>query len=399
MRVAIYDMDWVHKFTSVPNHKAMKLSSYHKQKQDVVYFVEDAAELSFQYDLLYVIRENKRTPFPTMNIIDSPKAKLIGKEFFYYDNQYDIDNIIGMLRPDYGLYPAKEYDAYGNAHVAQFLHKTTLLPIQQNFMNEAAKGHKKLLVVDDMLWRAEKNIILEVLERLKGYKNIAFLKPISLNKVVFDTEIRESFLALNFTKGTIFRFRNDAGSEYEVVKKIIDFMHDFKEMTTSKVAGFPVKAVMYDHWENPELGIEDLQRCLMIVDYAKQKEISVLLKTPRERLTTPYWAFFDIMQVWTEYSPRISYVEAMLHSTMKRNGLKWYEILNDMMKWHTPRVFFLLHVLTTYPAIVRDYGTRQWKEKKIDIGKVKIEEIVRSRFRFEQQDILEKLQHELTEEI
>lgn len=388
-------MDWYYKFSFIPNHKAMKISSYHKQRGDVVNFVLEKAHLSFEHDIIYVIKENKMTPFPPMAILDSQKSKLIGREFIYHDGIYEPDAVIGMVRPDYGLYPVPERNAYANAHVAQFFHKTTLLPAQQNFMNEAAKHHRKTLVVDEFMWHSKKENIKNVLLRLKGLKNIAFLKPISLKMVVLDKEIRELFLALNFTRGTLFKFRNDIGSEFEEVKEIIDFMVEFREMKHVKTQGFPVKAVLYEHWDDKDLGIMDLERCLKIVDYGKANGVKVLLKTPAERLATPYWRFFDIMQVWTDHGDRLSYVEAMLQSTMRRNGLTWYDTLNNVSKWSTPRVFFLLHVLTTYPSLIKEFGTRKWKEEKIDLNKLKIETIVKSRNYFEQEDILHKIQHEL----
>jgi len=373
----------------------MKISSYHKQKGDVVNFVLEEAHLSFEHDMIYVIRENKLTPFPPLHILDSQKSKLIGREFIYYDGVYEPDAVIGMVRPDYSLYPVPERNAYANAHVVQFFHKTMLLPLQQNFMNDAAKHHRKTLVVDEFMWLAEKEKIKKVLIRLKELKNIAFLKPISLKMVVLDKEIRELFLDLNFTRGTLFKFKNDIGSEFEEVKEIIDFMVEFREKKQVKTQGFPVKAVLYEHWEDKELGILDLERCLKIIDYGKANGVKVLLKTPAERLTTPYWRFFDMMQVWTDYMYKLSYVEVMLESTTRRNGLTWYQTLNNVSKWSTPRVFFLLHVLTTYPSIIKEFGTRKWKEEKIDLNRIEIETIIKSRNYFEREDILSKIQHEL----
>jgi len=300
-RIMIWDMDFYHKVSFMQNVIAMKLSSYHQQLGDTINFVLEEDDLKFSADIIYIIKENKRTPFPPSKYVDNKRVKLIGKEFHFYSNQWEIDLVISMVRPDYNLYPMEDRNKYANAHMIQLLHKVTFLPTKQNYINSVAKHHQKSIVVDEHLWKAKKEVIKKCLNELKGLKNIMFLNPISLKKVVQDKEIGELFLALHFSKGTIFKFRNDYGSEFDEVKEIIDFLYEFKEKNTAGLQGFPVKAVLYDHWKDRDYGIMDLERCLRITDYAKEKKIQVLLKTPRERLATPYWVFFDIMQNWTTF--------------------------------------------------------------------------------------------------
>ncbi|MFW6029020.1 MAG: hypothetical protein ACOCRO_02070 [Halanaerobiales bacterium] len=152
-----------------------------------------------------------------------------------------------MCRPDYNLYPTREKSPYANASVVQFLHKGKLLPKKQNYLNFADKHHKKTLVVDEGIWRLDKKIILEILKELKIRENIAFLKPIELNFLLRDEEIREKFIKLHYSSGTYFDFINDLGQDFESAKKIIDFLADFRERNRVGLKSIEFDTVYYNH--------------------------------------------------------------------------------------------------------------------------------------------------------
>ena len=143
MRISIWDMDWFHKQSFIPNHKAQKISSFHKQKGDVINFVEKSEHLTFDYDLLYIIREKKATPFPKRQYIDKDNVKLVGQEFDFYDNYYTVPDYIDMVRPDYLLYDLPDSNIYAGAHMIQLLHEDKFLPIWQDFKNAEHKVLKK----------------------------------------------------------------------------------------------------------------------------------------------------------------------------------------------------------------------------------------------------------------
>jgi len=396
MRITIYDLDFYSKHSFLPNPKAMKVSSYYKQKEDLVNFVTEEDHILMDFDIMYIFKEKERSPFPPSLLIDDPRVRLIGRYFKIYEGYSELEIVMEMCRPDYQLYPLKKNNAYANAHVVQLLHKTTLLPMKQDFTNRAAKGHKKHLIVDEFLWKSEKEIILKCLEELKGLKNIVFLKPISLKVIILNKNVQELFLELHFSRGTIFRFKNDYGSEFKEAKEIIDFMYELKQKNdTIAITGFPIKTVLYDHWKDLSLGIKDLERCLKIVDYAKERKIKVLLKLSNRRLITPHWAYFDILQVWTEYRHRRSFIHMMLASTMERNNVTMEEILNDPLKWSAPRVHFLLHLLLKYPAVINKYGRRQWGNSMTSLDKVDLTSVIQREFYFNQEKTLKRLEEEL----
>jgi len=390
MRISIWDMDWFHKQSFIPNHKAQKISSFHKQKGDIINFVEETQHLTFDYDLLYIIREKKLTPFPPRKYIDKENCKLIGDEFDFYDNNYDLTPEMKMVRPDYLLYEVSDKNAYANAHVIQLLDGTKFLPIWQDPINYSKTERKKSYIVDDKIWELSNSDLLKYIDLIKDYKDIAFAYPISLKKAMMGG-IWDKFKNLYFQGGTLFRFKNDLGSEYSDCKKIIDRLVEFKQLHPHmEVQGFPVKAVLYDHWKDNLKGIQDLKRLLKITDYAKKNKIHVIIKTPKDRMITPYWFFFDMMETWTTESPYISYIEMMLFSLSTRAKISWQDILNNPNKWSVPRVDFLLHIITKYPETI-PYMTRKWENNAIDITHIDFNKIVEFTYNFERKETLQNI--------
>jgi len=390
MRVTIWDMDWFHKQSFTPNHKAQKISSFHKQKGDIINFIEETQHLTFDYDLLYIIREKKHTPFPKRQYIDKENVKLIGDEFDFYDNHYVLEEVIEMVRPDYELYHIPNSNIYSGAHMIQMLHGTKFLPIWQDPMNIETSRMQKSVIVDEQLWELSDEDLVKYFGLIKDYKYIMFKYPISLKRIVVDN-IWQLFKNLDFRSVTIFKFKNDLGSEFDDAKIIIDRLKEFKELHPHiNIDGFPVKAVLYDHWLDKTNGIKDLKRLLKITSYAKQSKIKVIVKTPRNRMITPYWFFFDMMENWTTESPYISYVEMMLLSITKRTKTNWQEILNNPSKWSVPRVDFLLHVLTKYPEVI-PYAIVKWGDNCIDLNHIDFTKVVEFSYDFEREDTLTRI--------
>jgi len=370
MRVTIWDMDWFYDFSHIPNHRVMKISSYHKQQNHYINFVEKERDLKYTFDIMYIIRENTHTPFPSAKYVDKDNIKMIGQEFNFYDNWWSTTAVIDMCRPDYTLYDVGERNAYGNAHVVQFLHKGKLLTKKQYYINSAEKHHKKTLVVDDGLWNLKKETILKIFKELKSLKNIAFLKPISLNIILSDQEITEKFLKLRYSAKTFFNFINDYGDSFQKVKDIIDFIKDFRDRHYVKLKGINVKSVTLDHWKERENGIKDLNRVLKIIDYAKKNKVKIQVEAPYELRDTPHWIFFDILDVWSKYSFRESFIETMLKSTAEKYNIRWYEVINNPAKWSTPRADLLIYLMSNYPQIAIKYGGRKWGNNFTNIKKI-----------------------------
>lgn len=396
MRVTIWDMDWYSKHSFIPNHIAQKLSSYHKQQGDIINFVEEEHHLSFDYDLMYILRNRSSTPMPPRQYINKLNVKLIGPEFKYYDNNYSTPMVVDMVRPDYSLYPEAERNSFVNAHMLQLLHGRTPIPKRQDFQNYGIKHHQVTLVVDNQLWRVETNILKELLNELKQYKNLAFLHPISLNRLMEDETLYNLFLELDLSNRGNLRFRNDYGSDYESVIKVIDFYLKLREKKQKlSIKPIPVKAIILNHWEDKKFYLEDLKRCLKIVDYAKEQKVHVILKTPSQRLESPYWYLFDSLEVWTSYYREMSYIESMVSSRAITTKERWYEILNDSEKRSTPRSQFIAQLLVLDYEFFAAHGVRQWGENRLDPSFIDMDKIRKSFFGKNTDTIVDRLQEEM----
>ena len=101
----------------------------------------------------------------------------------FFDNYWTPDAIVSAVRPDYLLYPENPKDAYYNANIAQFYHDGVLLSTKQPFENAIAY-HKKTLVIDKEFWAASEENIISCLQELTQYRNVAFLHPIDVKKIL-----------------------------------------------------------------------------------------------------------------------------------------------------------------------------------------------------------------------
>lgn len=107
-------------------------------------------------------------------------------------------------RPDYLLYPEKNTKLERAEHVRFLDDEGKLLPHLQDWKNTFKK--KMVLVTDKNLWseKVSKKDIISILVALQEMKNVMFLEPISLQKLIHDKDIKEEFLKIKFTRGTEF---------------------------------------------------------------------------------------------------------------------------------------------------------------------------------------------------
>ena len=365
-RISIWDMDFYYKKSFQPNPIAMKISSYHKQQGNLINFVSEEYHINLTYDEYYIIKEKATTPKPPGIFIDDKRVKLIGDPFRFFNNYYQLEPIISAVRPDYLLYPENPRDAYYNAHIVQFYHNGKRLNKKQPFEN-TKEHHRKTLVVDKNFWEASDEDTISCLQELKEYRNIAFLYPISLEKIIKNETISSLFKDLHFSQGTRFKFRNNFGQELHHAQVIINFAKELKDKHPHvHFNHIPFRAVTKDHWESADYAIKDLERCLKIANEAKKSKVHIRLVSPKNRFDSPYWYYFEILEFWTLYRERLSYVELMLNSAIKRTGLPWYGILNNQLKWITPNTYFLLALMVKHPEWVNEYGFRQWGDEVLE---------------------------------
>lgn len=399
-RVSIWDLDWYHKYNFVPNYKAQKVSSYYKQKGAFINFIEKESHINFEYDIMFIFREKKMTPMPPSKYIDVKNVKLVGDDFKYYDNQFNLTMEMDMVRPDYLLYDIPEGNAYANAHILKLMHERILLPARQDHINYHVKYSQKTLIVDQFIWDLEEKQLIKVLEEIIQYKNIAFSYPIKLKPIFSYRKVYELFNKLNFTANTVIEFQNNYSSTFDAAKKIIKLAQDIKGRNSRiKIKPIPFKAVIYNHWKDRTKGIKDLERILEIVDYSKKMQTEIVVKTPLRRLDTPFWYYFDTMEMWTTDFPHLSYIESMVSTRITRTGEKWNEVINDSKKWSTPRIYFLIHLLNSYPEIFFKKGLLKGKDEILDISLIDLNEVSKINTQTKDLQTFEELEKNFLEEV
>lgn len=396
MRVAIWDMDYFHKFSFKPNITVMQLSSFHKQSHHLINFIERDEQIADDFDLMYIIRLVVNTPFPPSFLLDNSKVKLIGEEFRFFPNYYEPEMVVDMLRPDYNLYRFKEQNIYSNASLIRFLHKNKKIPMRQNSEATNQGSSKVTIITDELLWKVNTNILTEILTELSRYENLYFETEVDLKVLLSNEDLRQQFLSLSFTRYVDHKFCNDYGNTLEEAKNIIDFVRELKNKNPRVRFRPPVfHTVVYKHWDTLSDGIVDLERCLQIMDYAKQQKVLIHFESSQNRLITPFWPFFEVLDIWSHYHPYKSFIQFMLEPSKRRQKIQWHEVLNNPQKWYSPRSDFLLHLLVTYPAVIGNYGTRLWGSSTLPLEYIDINQISKYAFIFEQEAVREKLQREL----
>ena len=203
MKVSIWDLDYYYAEEKVNcfNPDVMKISSYHKQLGDTINFVTSPNDIRRPYDLYYIIKENDKTPNPPVDMLTNRKIKWWGNAYRVRVNWKMSDAMLGC-RPDYLLYPEYNTQLERAEHVRFFNNDGVLLPIYQDYANSLK--NKKVIITDKYMWISDNESIITALKRLEDTKNLYFLKPIRLQKLLYDEKLKEQFLKLKFSPGVNF---------------------------------------------------------------------------------------------------------------------------------------------------------------------------------------------------
>lgn len=374
MNISIWDLDFYYKQTNMPNINCMRLSSYHKQKGDKINFISQETHLTLLFDILYISRELDNTPMPSRKYIDDKRTKLIGKGFRYYGAK-ELNSIVTACRPDYLLYEIEETNQYTNANFITFYAGNKLIKSRQDWHNTKA-NRKKTIVTDKYFWKAKDEDIIYCLDVLKDEKNIAFLEPISLLKILNNEIIKKKFLSLHFSSGTKFKWKNDYSSNYSDILNIINFLKELQTKTKSDLGFIPIKAIILNHSNENDFMLDHL-RCFQIVAAFKQAKLKCIIIAPKEVLSSPYYKFFSMLEIWTRYYIKLSYIEFILHDICAQQGLSWYIILNNPIKWRNTYIDNLLFMLTNeiwenYKYLLfTQWGIDELNSYKIDYNLIK----------------------------
>jgi hypothetical protein len=335
MTVFILDMDWIFDKNDMPNPDCMRLSSFHKQRGDKVYFVGDMTELAMTYDKLYVFSSSDSTPMLSSKIMNDERTTLFGTKFALCGAK-KLGTVIMSCRPDYLLYDIKDEksNSYARANFITFFVGNDKIKRRQEWKN-TKKGAKRTIVTDDCLWKQKPELIIQCLAELQEERNIAFLNPISLKVLVENKEVRNFFVNLHFMKGTIFKWRNDLGSDDSSAAAICEFFYILKQHTKSNVGRVPLLPTINNNWE------EDLERLLKAISIFKQNKVKCFLP-PLSNTSHPIYSW---LTSWLDKGWENSFIEEMVFFDVASKGTRWMNVINTPSFWQSKKTRFLIKLL------------------------------------------------------
>lgn len=323
MIVFLMDLDWMFDKSEIPNINCVKLSSFHKQRKDSVYLVNDISELTLSYDKLYIFSDSDSTPTPSPKILNDPNTVLLGKRFELCGGKR-LGSVIMGCRPDYLLYDTQN-DSYAKANfVTFFTDGGELIQQKQNWKN-TKKGIKRTIITDSVLWRQKPEIVAQCLETLKDEKNIVFLSPISIKFLIDNYSVREKFFALNFSKGTKFKWRNDVGNDTSSALLISNFINELRKHTKSNIGSIPLNALE----DNETIWEEDFKKLLCAIAIFKKNKIRCFFPPTK---IVKHKLILNLIN-WCEKGIENSFIEEMVFFNAAKRGKRWFQIINDPRCW------------------------------------------------------------------
>lgn len=350
MYVSIWDLDYYYcqkeKRINNCNPNVMKISSYHKQLGDIVNFITTEDDINRPYDVIYIIKEKDSTPQPPVKFFMDKKVKWYGKCFKHRINWKMNDAMLGC-RPDYLLYPEKNTREERAEYIRLFNDRGEKLQWVQDWTNTFK--NKDIIVIDTAMWFASKNDICEALKQLSKLKNVSFLEPIWLQKIIYDKDIRENFLKLKLKRNSKIYW---SIVNLKQVDDALDFIEELKEegsggqKVTARVGYIRLdyRDKTKSHWEDKEQAIKDFRSIQDIIVRAKKRKIRVEVRMPQTRFETPYFQLFEEISIWTKNSFQSSWLSFITNRyfgfqrhfnntiIIWNHPEKWNEVFRDLLR-------------------------------------------------------------------
>lgn len=297
MNVYIMDLDYMAK--EEPNFLAMRISSFHKQHGDTVTLLRPKDKLPRKIGCLYVLRRDAALSKPSINLLYHPNVHVHGIEYF---NNWDAPAALLACRPDYQLYP-RGRDKFERSDAVQLTdEKGHLLTVRQNDVN--IETNKDCVVTDEQLWKLSNSDVVKGLNSLQGRKNIYFLYPIPLSRILDDKLVKETFLNLNFAQKVKLNWMNTLPFKRDKVDEVLEFIRLFKEKHPHNVIG------NLSFYPKPRFGedIDNIKLGLYFISEIKKLKIVVVLEKLKTRLDSGYVHYYELLHNWS-MQPQLSWME------------------------------------------------------------------------------------------
>lgn len=341
----------------------MRLSSFHKQKQDKVVLLNENCKVNGEYDIIYCVRDNFNSKLPNLDIMDNDKTIVMGDAMKFFPNYKAEPSLIAAIRPDYLLFNSDilNLSPLEKSQYVEITHGFGLLETRQDFTNNF-RGKKNTIVTDKNLWDLNDDVVLQALEILRKIPNIAFREPIKIKRILDNKKIEQSFLSLNFSKIIKSRFVNNFGNTTEDIKQIINFLSSFIAYKNFKP--LRIQSLVAPNLDQ-NLSRECLFRDLEIMDCAKQKQIRINITCPAAA-QSDYIDYFKAIKRWSNNDPKKSFIEFMCSYSLDYTP-NLEEIFLDRKNWLSYNTRELLYLLKNYYEIIEPWIFRKWGNQFLDL--------------------------------
>ena len=356
MRVTIWDLDYYYakKKVNCFNPLLMKLSSYHKQKGDEVTFVLTEYDIRRPFDIYYVCREKKNCAMPPSDFFMNNKVRWIGAANKF--RSWAIPDVVYACRPDYLLYPEKSTVWERSEQIRLLDGKGKILPRVQDWDN--VFKNKRVLITDDGLWTTSVENLKIALKTLAGIKNLTFLEPIWIQKLVSDKDIEDLFFQLNFNQGSNIQFLPIFTNDYYEAARLVEKIK--ATWPTATVGPIVIKYKPSTHWEDRQMALKEFEDIKKIIIDSKKRAIAIKIVDLKDRLDTPYFAIFETITNWLNCMPQRSWLEYLSMSVGHAPYGKVQEFWNNPADWNE---MFRSLLMQTYQD--KEFLLAIWKEKRI----------------------------------
>lgn len=306
MQVYIYDIDFQE--NGSPNFLAMRVSSYHKQLGDTVTLLRPKDKLPRHPDRVYIFRTDPSLPKPPLAMLTAPKTLVYGIQYF---SNWDPSPTILACRPDYLLYP-RGRDKFERSDAVQLSDECGhLLKIRQN--DENTETNKDTLITDQHLWSLSKEDLLTALNELKDRKNIYFLYPITLSKIIYDQDLTQAFLDLKLANNRQLDWYNSLPFVEKQVQTVLDFFDQFKDkhprISVGSIEFYPKPVSTTD--------IDNFKLMIHTIIWMKDRCWRIKFSKLHSRLDSVYSHYYEILHNWS-IQPHLSFFELIAQTPAKR---------------------------------------------------------------------------------
>lgn len=365
MRVTIIDLDWYNKRSFLPNPKCMKISSYYKQKNAIINFVTNEYEIKYDYDLMYIVREDPMGSFPESINIRADNVYLIGNGMRFYDRYLpDITGVMAACRPDYTLYKIREENKLAKAQMVQFFYDGKLMPLIQDY-HIAYEKTKFTFVLDDHFWEHSAKDIEKCVKKMKFDKNVVFKFPINLDSILLEKKKLEMFLSLHLdlNQNEIFITLNTD----EQINNLLTFLKKFDAKKRQKLRLVSNICYSGSHFGGGRTALKDFYKYISLIYQMKKLKTKIILKAP-PRMESPFWFHFEDLEAWTTYRIYDSYIEFMTACNREQYNFKYSleEFLSNSLLWSDDAIQRMAEMWRNYPEIMEQFGYLQWGDQKLE---------------------------------